>query len=67
MIPQTLAILCGMPMILMILEIEVMVTLFGVSHHLTWSIKEWFIFYLLKYLMHRLSEHCTDDMRIVRP
>ena len=66
-IPQTPAILYGMPMILMILTIEVMVTLFGVFHHLIWSFKEWFIFNLLQYLMHWLSEHCTDDLSIVRP
>ena len=67
MIPQTLAILCGMPMILMILAIEVMVMFFGISHHLIWSFKEWLIFNLLQYLMHWLSEHCTDDLSIVRP
>ena len=47
MIPQTPAILCGMPMILIILAIEVMVTLFEVSHHLIWSFEERFIFNLL--------------------
>ena len=67
MIPQTHTILCGIPMILMIQTIEVMVTLFRVSYHLIWSFKEWFIFYLLQYLMHWLSEHCTDNLSIVWP
>ena len=67
MIPQAPAILGGMPMILMILAIEVTVTLFRISHHLIWSFKEWLIFNLLQYLMHWLSEHCTDDLSIVRP
>ena len=54
-------------MILMILAIEVMITLFGVSHYLIWLFKEWFIFNLLQYLMHWLSEHCTDDLSIGKP
>ena len=67
MIPQTPAILCSMPIILMILAIEVIVTLFGISHHPIWSFKEWFIFNLLQYLMHWLSEYRINDLSIVRP
>ena len=43
MIPQTPTIFCGVPMILMVLEIEVTVLLFGISHHLIRSFEEGFI------------------------
>ena len=66
MIPQTPIILYGMPMILMILAIEVMVTFFKISHHLIRSFEERFIFNLLQYLMHWLSEHCTNYLGIGR-
>ena len=67
MIPQTPTILCGLPMILMILVIEVMVMLFKISHHLIRSFEERFIFNLLQYLMHRLSEHYTNYLGIGKP
>ena len=53
-------------MILMILAMEVMVTFFRISHHLIRSFKERFIFNLLQYLMHWLSEHCTNYLGIGR-
>ena len=56
-----------MPMILMILAIKVMVTLFKISHHLIRSFEERFIFNLLQYLMHRLSEHYTNYLGIGKP
>ena len=37
------------------------------SHHLIWLFEERFIFNLLQYLMHWLSEHCTDDLSISKP
>ena len=66
-VPSDLTILYGMPMILMILAIEVMVKLFRISYHLIWSFEKWFIFNLLQYLMHWLSEHCTNYLGIGRP
>ena len=65
MIPQISTIFCGMPMILMILTIEVTVMLFRISHHLIGSFEEWFILDFFQYLMHGLSEDCTDDLSIV--
>ena len=52
-------------MILMILVVEVTVSLFGISHHLIRSFEEWFIFYFFQYLIHQLSEDCTDDLNVV--
>ena len=43
MIPQAPTILCGMPMILMILAIEVTASLLGNSHHLIGPFEEGFI------------------------
>ena len=43
MIPQAPTILCGMPMISMILAIEVTVSLFGISHHLVGPFEEGFV------------------------
>ena len=54
-----------MPMILMVLVIEVTVSLFGISDHLIGSFEEGFIFYFFQYLMHRLSEDCTDNLSVV--
>ena len=65
MIPQTPTIFCGMPMILMILVIEVTVSLFEIFHHLIGSFEEWFIVDFFQYLMHQLSEDCTDDLSVV--
>ena len=66
-IPQAPTIFCGMPMILMILAIEVMVSLFGISHHLIGSFEEGFILDFFQQLMHWLSEEGTDDLGVVRP
>ena len=42
-IPQALAILCGMAMILMILAVDVTVSFFGISHHLVGPFEEGFV------------------------
>ena len=65
-IPQDPTIFCGMPMILMILAIEVMVSLFGISYHLIGSSEEGFILDFFQHLMHWLSDG-TDDLGVVRP
>ena len=65
MIPQTPTILCGMPMILMILAIKVTISLFKISHHLIGSFEEGFILDFFQYLMHRLSEEYTDNLSVV--
>ena len=54
-----------MPMILMVLAIEVMISLFGISHHLIGSFEEGFILDFFQYLMHRLSEDCIDNLSVV--
>ena len=56
-----------MPMILMILAIEVLVTFFKISYHLIRSFEERFIFSLLQNLMHWLSEHDVDRLKACRP
>ena len=65
MIVQTPTILCGMPMILMVLAIEVTVSLFGISHHLIGSFEEGFILDFFQYLMHKLLEDSTDSLSVV--
>ena len=65
MISQTPTIFYGMPMILIILAIEIAVSPFGISHHLIGSFEEFFILDFFQYLMHRLSEDCTDDLSVV--
>ena len=54
-----------MPMILMVLAIKVTVSLFGISHHFIGSFEKGFILDFFKYLMHRLSEDCTDNLSVV--
>ena len=64
-VPQTLAILCCMAMILMILAIEVTVSLFRTSHHLVGPFKEGFVFDFFQYLMHWLSEYSFDHLIVI--
>ena len=54
-----------MPMILMVLAIEVTVLLFGISHNLIGSFEKEFILDFFQYLMHKLSEDCTDNLSVV--
>ena len=39
-VPQTSTIFCGVPVVLVVLVIEVVVTLYEVSHHFIWSFEE---------------------------
>ena len=74
MIPQTPTIFYGMPMILMVLAIEVMVSLFGISHHLIGSFEEGFIldFFLILDApalgrLHRRPEVCLTLIDLCNP
>ena len=66
MVPQIPAILCSVPLILMVLAIKVLVSSQGVPNHLVWPFEEWFIFYFLQNLVHRFSEHCIDHLSVGR-
>ena len=54
-----------MPVILMILAIEVIVSLFRISHHLVGPFKEGFVFDFFQYLMHWLSEYSSNHLVVV--
>ena len=62
-VPQTLAILCCMAMIPMI--IEVTVSLFRISHHLVGLFEEGFVLDFFQYLMHWLSKYSSDHLIVI--
>ena len=64
-VPQTLAILYCMAMILIILTIKVTVSLFGISHHLVRPFEEGFVLDFFQYLMHWLSEYSPDHLAVI--
>ena len=67
MVPQILAILCDVSLVLMVLAIKVLVAPHGVSSHLVWPFEEWLVLNLLQNLMHRFSEHCINRLGVGRP
>ena len=64
-VPQTPTILGCMAMIPIILVIEVIVSLFRISHHLIGPFKEGFVFDLFQYLMHWLSKYSSDHLIVI--
>ena len=49
-----------MPLLLVVLAMKALVMLCGVSSHLVWPLKVWFILNFLQDLVYWLSEHSTD-------
>ena len=67
MVPQISTIFCSMSLVLVILAIKVLIALHGVSCHLIWPFKEWFILNILQNLMHWFPEHRVNCLSIGRP
>ena len=63
MIPQSFAVLNGMPSFLMVLAMKTLVAPHRVSSYLVWSFKIWLILDLLQDLMYWLSEHFVNHLR----
>jgi len=67
MVPQILAILHSVSLVLMVLAIKALVAPHGVSSHLVWPFEERFVLNLLQNLMHRFLEHCINCLGVGRP
>ena len=64
---QVLTVLDGVPRFLVVLAIQVMVALRGISYHLIQSFKEWLILDLFQNLMYWVSEHSVYYLRVGGP
>ena len=65
-IPEVLAILCGMSVVLVVLAIKVLVSLCGLSRHFVRPSKVWFVLDFLQHLVHWFSEYNLDVLRAGR-
>ena len=54
-----------MAMIPMILTVEILVSLFRVSHHLIGPFEEGLILDFFQYLMHWFLEYCPDHLIVI--
>ena len=52
-------------MISMVLTIEVLVSLFRISHHLVGPFEEGFVLDFFQYLMHWLSKYSSDHLNVI--
>ena len=64
MIPLIPAILSGMLVVLMIMTIQVLVALRGVSSHFTWPSEERFVLDFLQNLLYWLSEYDINRLHV---
>ena len=53
-----------MPRFLVVLAIQAVIALRGISCHLIWPFEEWLIFDLFQDLMYWVSEHSVDCLRV---
>lgn len=53
-----------MPPILMILVVETLITLSGVSSHFVWPLEIWLIFYFFKDPVYELLKHRPENLGI---
>ena len=67
MIPEISTVLCGVPLILVVLAIKTLIAPQGVSCHLVWLFEERLIFNLLQNLKYRFSEHRINHLGTGRP
>ena len=51
----------------MIMAIEVLIALCGVSSHFIWLLEKWFILNFLKNLTDQFLEHCINRLSVDRP
>ena len=64
---EVFAVLRGVSVVLMVLAIQVLIALLGVSGHLIRPLKVWFIPYLLQHPVYWLSEYGIDSLSVGRP
>ena len=67
MIPQISTVLCGVPLVLVVLAIKTLIALQGVSCHRVWPFEERLILNLLQNLKYRFSEHRINHLGTGRP
>ena len=67
MVPQSSAVLSGMPSLLVVLAMKALIAPQGVSTHLIRPFEVWFVLDLLQNLMHWFSEHNVNHLRSCRP
>ena len=63
MVPQSSAVLGGMPTLLVVLVMETLVAPQGIPTHLVRLFEVWLVLDLVQNLMHRLSEHGVNHLR----
>ena len=63
MVPQSFAVLGGMPLLLVVLVIEALVAPQRVPSHLVWPFEVWLALDLLQDLMYWFSEHHINHLR----
>ena len=66
MVPQVSTILGSVPMVLMIMAIEALITPHRISCHLVWPFEEWLAFNLLQNLLYWFSEHSIHRLGVSR-
>ena len=64
MVPEILAILRGMVMVLVVLAIKVLIAPRGFPCHLIWPPKVWLVLDLLQNPMYWLSEYSVDSLHV---
>ena len=67
MIPQIPAVLGGVSLVLVVVEIKALIAPHGIYCHLVWPFEEWLILNLFQYLVHWLSEHSINRLNVSRP
>ena len=63
-VPKVPTIFCTMSMILVVLTIQTLITLHGISSHLIWPLEEWLILDFLQNLMYRFFEYGVNLLYI---
>ena len=63
-VPKVPAILHGMPVVLVVLAIEVLIALRGLSGHLIWPSKVWLTLDLLQHPVYWFSEYSVNSLRV---
>ena len=63
-IPEVLAIIRGMSVVLVILAIKVLISLCGLSRHLIQPSKVWLVLDFFQHLMHWFSEYSPNVLRV---
>ena len=63
-VPKIPTVFCSMPVVLVVLTIQTLIVLYGVSSHLIWSLEEWFILGFLQDLGYRFFEYSVNLLHI---